>query len=237
MPNRHFFQSIALFSKASESSIVECERLAKDHFYKKGEFLLRSTQEQNVFLYVIRGWVKVAKESGEGEEIIVDVLTQQDYYGEQQVFQTDNIGADLAALQALTDTYIFTLPIPSLKKLTYSDPALSLGFMQHNLAKQAQMAMEIEHLSIQNASQRIGCVILRLAEVKQSHPIALHLPYDKTILATRLGMRPETFSRALAKLCEHCDVEVSGDTIRIYDLNRLVDYVCSHCSKTFPCYK
>ena len=49
------------------------------------------------------------------------------------------------------------------------------------------------------AAQRVGCFILRLLNKKQPNLI-INLPCNKTLLASHLGMKRETFSRALNDL-------------------------------------
>ncbi|HEY9163336.1 MAG TPA: helix-turn-helix domain-containing protein, partial [Magnetovibrio sp.] len=50
------------------------------------------------------------------------------------------------------------------------------------------------------------------------------LPMDKSLIAARLGMQPETFSRALAKL-KSAGVENSGSDIVIQDVDQLRDII------------
>ena len=54
-------------------------------------------------------------------------------------------------------------------------------------------------------------------------------PYDKALAAARLGMKPETFSRALAQLKPY-GVTVKGTDIRIENFARLSEYSCTHCT-------
>ena len=61
------------------------------------------------------------------------------------------------------------------------------------------------------------------------------LPYDKTLVASKLGMQPETFSRALSKLKKNTGIEVQGSIITIPDFKMLSDYCCSVCSSEYPC--
>ncbi|MCD6048528.1 MAG: hypothetical protein K0S08_2175 [Gammaproteobacteria bacterium] len=232
----NMLQSISLFSNISPESFKKIAGIAKVHFYKKGTYILNDSQAQNTFLYVVNGWIKLFKESSDGEEIIIDILTNSHYCGEQFIFQTDveNIYTALA----ISDIKVLTLPLQTLKQLIQTDHILSLNFLQATLQKQHQLNMHVEHLSIQSALHRIGCFILRLCSLhlaEKESTIAVKLPYDKFLLATRLGMRAETFSRALTKLCKQCDIKVKGDTVYVNDIKKLSAFVCEQCSKTFPC--
>ncbi len=226
--NTALFQSVSLFSGISPDSLHALSQLTKQQVFKKGEVILDFPHSSKTFLYVLKGWIKLFKESAEGEEIIVDVLTNTQHCGETFAFNENP--TDYYEAQSLSETEVLTLPIEGLKKLMFTDHALSINFLQAALQKQHTLNMNMEHMAIQNAAQRIGCYILRLRRTQASQ-----LPYDKTLLALRLGMRPETFSRALHKLHEECEVQLEGDAIHILNMSKLINYVCKHCSKIYPC--
>ena len=228
-------REIALFSHASPKTLEEISCVSKRSFYKKGIIVLDSQQSRNTFLYVVKGWLKVFKESADGEEIIEDILANTHYCGESFLFDTEKT-TPVYSVQSIADVEIITLPIENLKKLILEDPSLSLNFLQATLQKKQRLQMEIEHMSIQNAAQRIGCFILRLCDnPTEKKNIILRLPYDKLLLALRLGMQPETFSRALSKLSKECALHVENENVTISDLSTLTRYICQHCSRTFPC--
>jgi hypothetical protein len=51
----------------------------------------------------------------------------------------------------------------------------------------------------------------------------VRLPYDKTLVAARLGMKPESLSRALAKL-KSFGVVTKGNKVELTDIERLRNY-------------
>lgn len=229
-----FFKSIELFSQASPESLELLSNSAERVSYKKSSIILAQHQSSAVFLYLINGWIKLYKESAEGAEIVVDILSQENYCGESFLFEEKT--EEVYTAQSISDVDIITVPIQFLKQLMLEDHSLSLSFLQAALQKQQQLNMQLEHLSIQTAAQRIGCFILRSCDNPISEEsVTLQLPYDKLILASRLGMRPETFSRALGALSEQCDLRIDGENICIPKISNLSQYVCQHCSKIFPC--
>ncbi|HLD16164.1 MAG TPA: Crp/Fnr family transcriptional regulator [Coxiellaceae bacterium] len=227
-----FLQNIPIFCNVSDITLEEVTQHVKRSLYKKGDIILNTALSKNAFLWVMQGWAKLFKESSKGEEIIIDILTENNYCGEQFIFQSEEM--DVYTVQAISDIELFTLPVPLLQKLVSVDHQLALNFLRNTLEKEKELNMEIEHLSIQNASQRIGCFILRLQALNKDHTDWLHLPYDKSLLATRLGMRAETFSRALAKLSKQCDLEIKNESIHMNSVDKLVHYVCEHCSRVSP---
>jgi CRP-like cAMP-binding protein len=89
---------------------------------------------------------------------------------------------------------------------------------------QLKMLVEqIEQIKVRSAPQRIADFMIRIAPVREG-PVVLELPFEKSLLANRLGMKPESFSRALGRLRAH-GVTVDREIINIADVGRLVSFV------------
>jgi CRP-like cAMP-binding protein len=230
-----FLEQCSFFSKISPKNLAIMSNLAKQHFYKKGTLILNYDQSSTTFLYLIKGWVKLFKESSDGKEVIVDILNNDHYCGEQFFFKKNEDENELYKAQSISDVEVFTMSISSLYQLVLSDSHLSASLLQDILRKQQHLNMEVEHLSIQNSAQRIGCFLLRLYALQGEEKVTFRLPFDKGLLASRLSMGPETFSRAFNKFTKECDVSMDGNVIHINNVNSVTHYVCEHCTKVFPC--
>ena len=86
-----------------------------------------------------------------------------------------------------------------------------------------QLVDEIEQLKAKSAPQRIASFFLKQT-VSTSGPARIALPYEKALIASRLGMKPESFSRALGKLAE-LGVVVARESVSISDVARLAAFV------------
>lgn len=228
----HILRDISLFANLSEVNLEEIAKFGKQFSCKKGCVVLSTQRAEETFLYVITGWIKLFSESIDGEEIVMDILTKRQYCGEHYLFRKR---CDMHYMaESISDVDVFTIPIQLLERILRSSHQLSLNLLQNTLEKQERLNMEVEHLSIQNAAQRIGCFILRVCVVNKGHPTTFFLPYGKSILAARLGMRPETFSRAFIKLSRECDITFKDGFLQVDDIERITRYVCQHCSKVYP---
>jgi len=228
-----YLQKIDFLNGASTQSLDKVSKISKQHFYKKGVTILNQRQSTVTFLYVIQGWIKIFRESISGEEILVDIIGQHQSCGEPFLFDRDI--NDTYTVQSISNIEIITIPIHKLKNIMLTDNMLTLSILEKALQKQRRFYMDFEHLLIQNAAQRIGCFLLRLCDQTNNTDITLRLPYDKVLLASHLNMRAETFSRALIKLTTQCGLVLKKEGIYIPNLNTLSQYICLHCSKTFPC--
>lgn len=88
------------------------------------------------------------------------------------------------------------------------------------LAGHWRMALrQIRDLKLRTCSERLAGFLLRLLEEQGGTGYA-DLPAPKSVLASRLGLSPETLSRALGLLREH-GLEVRGSRVILMDRRRL----------------
>jgi CRP/FNR family transcriptional activator FtrB len=74
---------------------------------------------------------------------------------------------------------------------------------------------QVKDLKLRSSTQRLGCYLLALAR-EQNVEGEFRLPYDKRLLAGRLGMTPENLSRAFASLREY-GVETHGSRVALHN--------------------
>ena len=223
---------LSLFQGLEDAVLDRFVEKAVPKLHHKGKLLFQQDDEAEWFYLVQTGWVKLFRETLEGEEAIVDILPAGHIFGETAVFED---GQYPYSAEVVEPGCIVGLPTSLLKKEIEYNPAISLNLLSAMSRHRRQQSREIEHLSIQSAPQRIGCFLLRLCKPDHTGPITLHLPYDKLLIAARLGMRSETFSRALSKLKTEVGLTVQGSSITCHDFTKLQKYACSACSDEYPC--
>ena len=85
---------------------------------------------------------------------------------------------------------------------------------------------DVESYSLQSGTQRVIGYLLRQddAQAADSGATKLTLPVSKAIVASRLNLTPEHFSRVLHELAEQGLIGIDGRNIEIRDLDRLRTY-------------
>lgn len=224
--------STLLFSGVSEDIKHAFVEEARIKLFPKGATLFLHEDEASFFYIIEQGWIKLFRETLSGEEAIVDVLNHGHMFGETAIFENDSYAY---GAQVIEDTVLVQLPLSLLKKYIAIDVHLSTQMLRVMSRFRKQQAKELEHRDLQSAPQRIGCFLLRLCDTRAKGAITLHLPYDKTLIASRLGMKAETLSRALAKLSQETGIVIQGSTVTIPGIEKLSSYSCRVCSSTYPC--
>lgn len=196
--------------------------------YAKNSVIYVRGDEARYLNIVLQGWFKLTRDTkDEGEEIIVDLLAEGQSFGVEAVFGDDEYSF---SAQAAEEGALISIPITILRQLIRTNPDIAIHLAQMMARSLNKLQLENEHLTLMSASQRVGCLFLQLwGEDSNGGNAMIALPYDKSLAAAQLGMKPETFSRALAQL-RSLGITIKGNEILIPDIHALVKFVCASCS-------
>jgi CRP-like cAMP-binding protein len=199
--------------------------LVKD--YPRHTPLFHQGDKANRFFVILSGWIKLHRETIEGEEAVVALFTRGDVFGEAALF--GGSGYPFSA-EAVEDTRILEIPAQIMKDMAKQNAELMNCVIQSMSREMHKLQVEKEHMAIMSAPQRVGCLLLQLSTGMIGKGGTFPFPYDKSLAAARLGMKPETFSRALVQL-QPLGVVAKGTEIKISSFTDLIDFCCSHCSE------
>lgn len=229
---RYTLRNNDLFQQIPEKDLDILTEQSTFQTVDKGQVLFVQGERATRFFVINYGWVKLFRETLDGTQAIVDILSSGHMFGESSLFHEDMYPY---SAEAAENVEILSLPLPFLKTQLETNPKFALAMLSEMAQLRKQQDRELEHRAIQNAPQRIACFLLRLANQSQTGSATIHFPYDKTLIAARLGMQPETFSRALAKLKETMGIEIKGSSVVLKDIQALACYSCTACTSEFPC--
>lgn len=224
----HQLKKLSLFSELSDSTISHFAEKASLYQRDKGTLLFLQEEEIQWFYVIIGGWVKIFRENSDSSEAVLDIVSHGFVLGVDSIADYDfyTYSAEL-----IDETHYIKLPASLLKYYLEKDHLMARNLLAYLSQQNRRKNREIEHLNLQNASQRIGCFLLRHCSSSNKDTITtLRLPYDKSSIAARLGMQPETFSRAFARLKQQVDINMNGSIASIPDKAALENYVCASCS-------
>lgn len=222
----------SLFAGMAEDMFSDFGHAAQEMTRPKGNVLFLQDDPAEWFYFIVSGWVKIFRETIEGDEAVLDVLTDGHIFGEAAIMDG---GIHTVGAAVVEKAVLLRLPASLLKSAITKSHDVALGMLSSISRQRRQQTQEIENLNMQNAPQRIGCFLLRLCRMNEADAASFNLPYDKSLIAARLGMQCETFSRALNKLRKETSISVKGAAVDIPDIEDLSRFACSRCSNEYPC--
>ncbi|PZP53216.1 MAG: hypothetical protein DI586_11315 [Micavibrio aeruginosavorus] len=218
--------SSLFFSGLPEKDISDFLLESACRNYAKHEEIIRHGQKADRLFIVASGWIKLYRQAKTGDEAVMHMCTKGDVFGEAAVMAK---GSYSFSAQAAEKASVIEIPSSFIHEKIKENPAIMERMLKTMSREMQQIQSENEHLSLMSASQRVGCLLLQLSSGMIGKGGTFPFPYDKALAASRLGMKPETFSRALAQL-KPIDVQVSGPEIKIGNFEKLMEYCCHQCS-------
>lgn len=209
-----------LLSAAPEHVVDKVLREARVCSYQRGETVFFQGDQATAIYIVVAGWVKLYRVAPSGAEAVVGVFTKGRSFGEAVAFRTDVYPV---AAEAVTDCSLIRIEADSLLRQIRESPEIALSILSATFAHLNGLVAQVEGLKAQTGVQRIAEFLLDLAPCS-SGACEVTLPYDKVLLAGRLGMKPESLSRAFAKLRDH-GVTVRQSLASIADVAVLRNFV------------
>ncbi|MBN8530900.1 MAG: Crp/Fnr family transcriptional regulator [Alphaproteobacteria bacterium] len=219
------------------SGLTEQERdtlLAGGHLRScaRGQTLFQHGEPVAHFYILISGTIQLFRVNAEGNEKTVNVLKSGQTLCESEIM--DSCRHHRVTAKAVDDCSIMEFSVTWLKDTAKKHTPFALNLLSL-IAQQSHLAeVEAEHQATMSATQLVACFLQRMCVLYDFDPAGFDLPYSKTLIASRLGIELETFSRTLSKLREN-GITVKGNSVVIHDLQRIEDFVCGFCSIAEDC--
>lgn len=192
---------------------------ARERDMERGATVFLQGETATAVYIVVEGWVKLYRIAPNGAEAVVGVFTRGHSFGEAVAFTHDTYPV---SAECATDCRLLRIETEAILRLIRAEPGLALSLLAATFAHLHRLVSQIEGLKAQTGPQRVAEFLLDLAKCSAGH-CEVTLPYDKVLIAGRLGMKPESLSRAFAKLREQ-GVTVKQNIAVIDDLESLRDY-------------
>ncbi len=185
----------------------------------RGEALFVQGDPVTAFYVVLDGWVKIYRLTPSGEEAVVAVFTRGQSFAEAAAFTA---GRYPASGQAVTEGRVLSISNAKLLQRIKQSPDIGLAMLASTSIQLHMLVQQIEQLKAHTGAQRVAEFLASLCPVHQG-ACTIGLPYDKALIAGRLGMKPESLSRAFARL-RSLGVRVEQSTAAISDVARLREF-------------
>ena len=205
---------IPLFNGLAPEEISRIARSTREIHASKGDILFHKGDACTGFHLLVYGQVKLAFTSQQGSEKVVEILQQGQSFGEAVMFMDKPY---IVFAQALTDSLLLHVSKQAVLDELERDHNLTRKMLAGMAMRLHQLMNDVESYSLHSGKQRIiGYLLRELAEEDQNGTeVAVTLPTNKGVIASRLNLTQEHFSRILHELTELGLIAVEGRKIHI----------------------
>ena len=225
-------RKIPLFSGFTEEEKDELFKDGRVTSYQRRQTIFRQGDAlQNLYI-VCSGTVQVFRETPDGREITLDILSTGDIACTREIFELSS--THLANAIAVNDAVVMTLPKAWLVKTAQKNPMFALNLLSVISRQSRMIEVDAEHQATMSAPQLVACFLQHQCAAHGFNPRGFELPVSKSLIASRLGMELETLSRSLPVLKKY-GMTVKGKQVVFHDFPSIEQNVCSHCSVMDTC--
>jgi len=212
---------VPLFNGLMPDEIARIARGTREINATRGDILFHKGDLSNGFHLIVYGQVKLAFTSPQGGEKVVDILSQGQSFGEAVMFMERPY---MVYAQALTDSLLLHLSKAVILEELDNDPKLGRKMIAGLSMRLHHLITDVESYSLHSGRQRIIGYLLRDNLKNDEKSITITLPTNKGVIASRLNLTQEHFSRILHELSEIGLIVVEGRRIHITDVEKLRKY-------------
>ncbi|MBS4098773.1 MAG: Crp/Fnr family transcriptional regulator [Sulfuricella sp.] len=205
-----------LYEHLDEPSFEYVTAHAKVIQLATGERLFAEGESSQYFYLIHRGIMKLFKSSPDGTERIVELVNAKQLFGEDAMF----VGEHAVYADALEPTQLIAFECAAFTTLMHQNAELCFRMLTEMSRRSKKLIDEIGKLTLQGAIQRVAEYLIEVGKYSDfSSTIRVNLP--KYIIASRIGVSPETLSRIITKFRHKGMIDCNKDSIMLKNLPHL----------------
>lgn len=203
-----------LFEQLSDTELNQVASHGQVVELYAGQTIFSQGESCHQFFLVQRGMIKLYRTSVDGTEKVMDLAGPKQLFAEAVMF-SGKYPLHAAAIEPST---LFAFDCKDFMAQMRNNVELCFRLMSSMSQCLNGLIDDIDRLTLHSGTQRLARYLLEQVPegVMQSPCIRLLVP--KLVIASRLGIQPETFSRIMARLRSEGMIETHNDAILLKDL-------------------
>ena len=210
-------EEIPLFDGVKPSVLKSISKHISIKKYKRNHVIISEGHVNEHFYIIKSGEIKVYRKNKSGQDVILALLHEGEFFGEMSILDENAPSANVAAMQSCE---ILCIRDRQFLKMMHTVPQLAERLFYYLTQRIRSCDESIENLNRANSFERVGAVLVQLAERlgyrKRSSVIIKKLPFQHNI-ASLAGTSRETVSRTFSQLEENAYICKSGRHLVIND--------------------
>ena len=176
------------------------------------------------FHAILYGQVKLALPSPTGDEKVVEILGPRQSFGEAVMFLEKSY---LVSAQTLADTKLLFVPRETVFAEIDANPGFARRMLAALSARLHRLVSDVEAYALQSGRERVIGYILSSLPEDDATSQRVTLATRKGVIASRLSLTQEHFSRILHELAAAGIIEVEGREVFVPSVQRLRAYAAA----------
>ncbi len=206
-----------LFTTLSDSQLAQVKGLSRKITLNEDEVLFECGIPANRFFLMLSGQIKLSRLSMDGNEKVIGIVHPGNTFAEALMFQEQ--ASYPVTATAIKKTELLGFDNQQFSQMLRESVDSCFRMMGDMSQRLRSLIKEIDDLTLQNATNRVAGLLYDYRNMREADVFSLDAP--KGVLASRLSVKPETFSRILHHLSEEAIINVKGNKISILDLGAL----------------
>ncbi len=214
--------NIPLLSTLDSEEIDKISASISSRTFKKGDVIFKEGEKANRLYIICRGQAKVFKNTLDGKEQILYLLSDGDFFGAFNLLKEDEFDSSCVALES---THISMLAKSAFDAIILSNPEITLKIFEKAYERIQKAETLVSRLSSGNPDSKVLGLLFDLAnDHGRTTPkgVLLELSMNREELGSYAGIARETMSRKLKLFQEAGLIQLIGaKKILIYDIAQL----------------
>lgn len=183
-----------------------------------GQTLFQQDQPLTSIYWVVEGMIRLCRVSPQGEEKVIDLVGPGRSFAEAALFMGGHYPVCAVAQSA---SRLIAIDAIHFKNWLAQDTQRCFRLMAAMSARMHKLLNDIDQLTLMKGTDRLLQYLLDHSDPDEQGRQVVELEAPKLVIASRLGIKPETFSRLLHKLVEQGCITVQENRIYIVDPERM----------------
>jgi len=205
---------VYLFSGLADDEYLEALSQATSLHLQAGQHLFSQGDPANSFFWVAEGIVKLYRASPQGDEKVIDLIGPNRFFAEAVLFMGGHFPLNAAAQ---SPARLIAFDGQKFKGWLARDANRCFRLMAAMSARMHKLVNDIDRLTLMKGADRLMQYLLDHSDPDETGRERVDLEVPKQVIASRIGVKPETFSRLLHKLVDTGCVEMDGSVLYIRD--------------------
>ena len=205
-------KKVPIFGGLSKDEIQKIALMTKHLHFQKGQILLQEGEKSDQLFIINKGQVKISKFTIHGKEQILYLMADGDFFGELNLFHSDEVNN--FSVYAIEDTEVCILTKSDIDQIMEDNPEISLKLLKAVTKRLAHAENLAQNLATKDPEVRIASMILEFSQKfgkKKKDGILIELPVTREEAASYVGVTRETISRKFSKFEDLGIISLSGN--------------------------